>query len=271
VHDLVRAARVADLGLLDREHALRDMTRALTLTENAPNAATEIEALARELDQTRPELGEQDARRALVRAHLELGQQLGQPFGPKLVRRAANLLANELGDDSASFDALKQGATLFPHDLDLYDALEQIAVKIKRLDALDAHLARGAQVATDSGLKRALLQRRGTLLATHLSRHAKAAEVYRELLALDPDSARVFDALRDSLRQASRYQELLKAYTERLARTEELNGRLLLMREMAKLWEVELRNRPSALELWREVKTLAPDDEEAGAALSRLS
>ena len=35
------------------------------------------------------------------------------------------------------------------------------------------------------------------------------------------------------------------------------------MREMAKLWEVELRNRPSAIEVWREVKSLAPDDEEA--------
>ena len=50
--------------------------------------------------------------------------------------------------------------------------------------------------------------------------------MYRELLALDPDSARVFDALRDSLRQAARYQELLKAYTERLARTDELATRL---------------------------------------------
>jgi hypothetical protein len=269
--DLLRAARVADLGLQDREHALRDVTRALALTERAPNAAAAIEALARELDEKRPELGAQDARRSLVRAHLEMAQRAGEPFGPALVRRAARLLSSELGDDSASFDALKQGVTRFPHDLELYDALEQIAIKIKRLDALDAHLARSIQDARDAALKRALLQRRGTLLATHLGRHAKAAEVYRELLALDPDSARVFDALRDSLRQAARYQELLKAYTERISRTDELQTRLLLLREVARLWEVELRNRPSAIEVWREVKSLAPDDEEAGAALSRLS
>ena len=36
VHYLVSAARVADIGLEDREHAVRDMTRALTLTEHAP-------------------------------------------------------------------------------------------------------------------------------------------------------------------------------------------------------------------------------------------
>ena len=43
------------------------------------------------------------------------------------------------------------------------------------------------------------------------------------------------------------------------------------MREMAKLWEIELKNRPSALELWRMVAGLwRPEDEEASAALSRL-
>jgi tetratricopeptide (TPR) repeat protein len=270
VHELVRAARVADLELKDREHALRDMTRALALTQNSARAAAEIEELARELDRERPELGQADARRALVRAHLELGQQVGLPFGPVLVLRAARFLASELRDDSASFDALKQGATLFPQSLELYDALEQAAIKIKRLDALDAHLARSVQSTSDVALKRALLQRRGSFLAIHLGRHAKAADAYRELLVIDPDNGHAFDALRESLRQAARYQDLLKLYTDRLARTQELPHRLMLMREMAKLWEVELKNRPSAIELWQSVKGLAPEDEEAGAALSRL-
>jgi tetratricopeptide (TPR) repeat protein len=201
---------------------------------------------------------------------MELAQKVGEPFGPRLVLRAAQLLGEDLKDDSACFDALKQGATWFPNDLELYDGLERAALKIKRFDALDAHLARCLQLASDAEVKRALLERRGTLLASHLQRHAKAAEVYRELLGLDPDNARAFDALRSSLRQAARYQELLKVYTDRLARTEELPSRLTLMREMAKLWEIELKNRPSALEVWRMVAGLAPEDEEASAALSRL-
>jgi tetratricopeptide (TPR) repeat protein len=270
VHCLVRAARVADIGLEDREHAVRDMTRALLLTEHAPRAAAEIEDLARELDKARPALGKHDARRALIQAHMELASKSSEPFGPRLVLRASQLLREDLRDDSACFDALKQGATWFPNDLELYDALEKAALKIKRFDALDAHLARCAQLASDTQVKRALLERRGTLLATHLQRHAKAAEVYRELLALDRDNARAFDALRHALHKAARYQDLIKVYTDRLARTEELPGRLMLMREMAKLWEIELKNRPSAVELWRVVAALAPEDEEASAALSRL-
>jgi hypothetical protein len=270
VHQLVSAARVADVGLEDREHAVRDMTRALVLTEHAPGAAAEIEELARELDRARPALGRHDARRALIQAHMELASKAGEPFGPRLVLRASQLLRDDLRDDSACFDALKQGATWFPNDLELYDGLERAAIKIKRLDALDAHLARCVQLATDREVKRALLERRGTLLATHLQRHAKAADVYRELLVHDPDNARAFDALRHSLHKAARYQDLIKIYTDRLARTDELPHRLKLMREMAKLWEIELKNRPSAVEVWRNVQTLAPEDEEASAALTRL-
>ena len=57
----------------------------------------------------------------------------------------------------------------------------------------------------------------------------------------------------------------------RLQRAEDADRRLPLMREMALIWEVELKNRASARELWTEVHALAPQDEEAGRALERLS
>jgi tetratricopeptide (TPR) repeat protein len=179
-------------------------------------------------------------------------------------------LRDELGDASACFDALKQGAAMFPNDLDLYDALERAAIKIRRLDALDAHLARCEQRASDPQVKRALLQRRGRLLAEHLQRPAKAADVYRELIALQPEDDATFDALLQCLRQAGRYQDLLKAYSERLATIGDAGARVQLLRQMARVWEVELKNRPGAIEVWHEVKALVPDDEEAAAALGRL-
>ena len=132
--------------------------------------------------------------------------------------RAAQLLGDDLRDDSACFDALKQGVTWFPNDLDVYDGLERAALKIKRFDALDAHLARCAQLASVAQVERALLERRGTLLATHLQRHAKAAECTASCSRSTRTTRSAFDALRSSLRQAARYQELIKVYTDRLAR-----------------------------------------------------
>jgi hypothetical protein len=267
---LLRAARVADLGAKDREHAIRNIARALALTEHLPAVAGEIEELARELDRARPELGQQDARRNLVQAHMELARNAGEAFGPVLVLRASQLLRDELADKSACFDVLKQGAAMFPNDLELYAALERAAIEIKRLDALDAHLARCEQRASDPQVKRALLQRRGRLLAEHLERPAKAADVYRELIALQPDDQDAFEALLRSLRKAGRYQDVLKAYSERIAKTDDARVRVQLLRQTAQVWEVELKNRPGAIEVWHAVKAIAPDDEEAAAALSRL-
>ena len=267
---LMRHAEIADLGLKDREQAMRSLTRALTLSERSPQVAAEIEDVARSLDRARPELGRGDAMRSLVRAHIDLAQHLGEPFGPLLVLRASQLLRSDLEDESACFDVLKQGATLFPDDLDLYDALERSAVLIKRLDALDAHLSRAIQRSNDAELRLGLLQRRGKLLGEHLKRYGKAAEVYRELLALDPDDQAARDALPTMLRRDGRYQDLLRLYDEWLQRSDDPTQRIQLMREKAKLWEMELRNRSGAIEVWRKVLELSPDDSEASAMLSRL-
>jgi tetratricopeptide (TPR) repeat protein len=267
---LLKAARTADLGLRDREQAMRDLRGALALTRREPGARAEIEQLVRELDQERPELGEKDARIGLINAHMTLAQQSTEPFGPELVRQAARLLREELSDEPACFDALKQGAALFPNDLELYDALEQAALATKRLDALDAHLARSVQRADSPQVKQALLRRRGHLLAEHLDRHAKAAEVYRALLLLDTSDEAAFDALVRSLRRAGRLQDLVKLFDERLAATDDRKQSLSLLRQKAQLWEVELKNRPSAVDTWQRILRISPDDTEASAALERL-
>ena len=267
---LMRHAEIADLGLKDREQAIRSLTKALTLSEHSPQVAAEIEDVARNLDRARPELGRGDAMRSLIRAHIELAQRLGEPFGPLLVLRASQLLRSDLEDESACFDVLKQGATLFPDDLDLYDALERSALQIKRLDALDAHLSRAVQRSNDAELRLGLLQRRGNLLGEHLKRYGKAAEVFRELLSLAPNDEGARRALPDMLRRDGRYQDLLRLYDEWLQRTNDPSQRVELMREKAKLWELELRNRSGAIEVWRKVLELSPDDSEASAMLARL-
>ena len=268
---LIRQARIADLGMKDREQAMRNLTEALALTAALPQVATEIEDLARELDKARPEVGQHDALRGVVRAHLDLAQNTPAPFGPELVLRAAKMLQERLRDEPAAFDALKQGATSFPEHLELYDALERVALRIKRLDALDAHLARAVQRVDDRELKRGLLRRRGNLLGEHLQRHAKAAEVYRELLALDPDDSEARKAAPSMLRKAGRFQDLIKVYDAWLAEEQDPDARVTLLREKARLWEVELRNRPSAQDVWRQVLALAPDDAEARNAVGRMS
>jgi hypothetical protein len=266
----LKAARAADLGLKDRELALSYMERILALTERLPGIAEDLEQLARELDDKRPELGKHDARLGLIRAHMELGRGSPEPLGPLLMLRASQLYQSELRDEAACFDALKEAATLFPDDVDLYDALEQAGIRLKRLDALEAHLTRVVQRTRDPEAKMALLERRGRLLAEHLDRAAKAADAYRELSVLKPNDGEIRQRLFACLRKAGRYQELLKLLRERVELGGEERERLALLRQIAGLWENELRNKPNAIQTWQELLVLAPEDSSAQAELSRL-
>jgi hypothetical protein len=265
----VAAARSADLLLHDREQANACLRRALTRSEHG--GAQAIEAAATALDLARPELGEYDARRALLRAHLELAEQAPESFRSALVLRAARFAREVLHDEASGFDVLRSGAAWPPFNDALLDALEAAALRINRLDALDAQLARSAERSESEPDRRRLLARRARILTDHLSRFDQAAQVYDRLLELAPRDAQTAEHLLRCLRKAGRHRELLRACERRLLHTPDPELKLPLMREMATIWEVELKNRASALAIWHDVRAIAPRDEEAALALERLS
>jgi tetratricopeptide (TPR) repeat protein len=270
VRELLRAARTADAGLGDREQASAYLKRALGLTRTAAETGDEIFAVAADLDRQRPEVGKEDARRALVRAHLDLGESEPTPFGPSLFVRAATLLETRLADAAGAFDALKQGAGAFLEDEALFGALERSADAIGRLDALDAQLARWIERAQDDQTRKRLLRRRGHLLGDRLGRHAKASEVFDALVDLDPRDRGARDAWLDALERSGEYPALARACMRAIGHAETDDDRVALWRRVAVLWERELKHRVNALEAWRELLALAPDDADATAALARL-
>ncbi len=270
ISSLLEAARTSDIGLGDREEANTCLRRALALTEQAPQLTRAIEELAAELDRARPALGKEDARRALVRAHVELAADATAEFHDALFIRAARFLRDELHDEAASFDTLRQGTSNAPFSESLLDALEASTLHLGRLDALHAHFARIADRAADKQDKQRLLLRRARVLDEHLGRADQAAQAYERALELDPENEAVATQLVTCLKKAGRYRELLHALDRRLQRVSDVSQRLPLMREMASIWEIELKNRASARELWIAVHALAPQDEEAGRALERL-
>jgi tetratricopeptide (TPR) repeat protein len=265
------AARTADLGLRDREQANASLRRALALTGRVPERAAAVEQAAAELDLARPELGTEDARRALLRAHLELAEHVEPEFRTQLILRAARLAREALADEGASFDALRSGAGSPPFADALLDALEEAAVRIGRLDALDAQLSRSVERSDATEDKRRLLARRARVLKDRLLRFDQAAQVYERLLELSPSDAQAAELLVSCLRKAGRHRELLRACERRLIHVPEPERKLPIMREMATIWEVELKNRASAMAIWNDVRELAPQDEEATQAILRLN
>lgn len=218
-----------------------------------------------------PELGEDDARRGLLRVQLDRAWAADDAtLTTRLVLHAAKKLRTSLGDSAAAFDALKRGVANAPGDGELLDAIEAIAVELGRLDALDAHLARLIAQTQDPDRELALLRRRGTLQLDKLDRAANAADSFAAVLALAPDDEDAANRLATALERAGRYQELVRALEGRLARASEVPSQVELLRRLATLWEVQLKNRPNALDRWNQLRELAPEDSEAAAAITRL-
>ncbi len=268
---ILRAARLSDDALQDRERAVAYLRQALALTEHAPDAADVIWQTAVAFDAARPELGADDARRAVIRAHRDIAEKAPRELGSALILRAAQLLRTEMKDVAGTFDALRHGAGLFPTSPDVLEALWDVAHETKRLDALDAHLSRLIDDALDSKTAVALLRQRGRLLEGPLARHADAAEVYGKLLQLDPSNEEAPGKLRACLMRAGRFQDLLLVIDKQAQRTASAHDRLELLKETARVWEDHLKNRWEALDAWRKVLASVPDDEDGLAAITRLS
>ncbi|HEX2676887.1 MAG TPA: hypothetical protein VHM19_09610, partial [Polyangiales bacterium] len=267
---LLRAARLCDTALEDRDRANTYMKSALAIAKTDATLAGEIVKAAVELDHQRPDRGSDAALRFLVRAHRELAEKADPEIGTALILQGHTLLKDRLDDERGAFDLLRQGLSYFPLRDDLYAVLLERATEWKRLDALDAHLSRAVDDALDPKSAAVLLARRARLLEGPLGRPQDAADAFARLSQLRPDDLEAAEKVRASLRKAKRYQDLLLALHKQLQRVKNADEKLALLKEAALTWENDLKNRWEALDAWRKVLDFAPDDADAKSAVVRL-
>jgi len=266
---LLRGARFASATAEDRSATYAYLEAALAATRTDAALWERCVSLAQRLD-----AGAEDAEHshllALIAAHRKVAERSPAAVGVTLLRRASRLVEDKLGDERVAFDLLRAGATLFPLDENMYDSLLERAEATNHLDALDAHLARGVDEALDPRTAASLLARRARLLEGPLGRPDDAANVYAKLLQLRPDDQHAASKLRDSLRRARRFQDLLVVIHKQTQRAKTPEEKIELLKETAQVWELDLRNRWEAVDAWGKVLELAPNDNEAQRAMGRL-
>lgn len=267
---LLRAARLCDSGLLDREQAFQYVAPAIALTIRSPELIDRIEACIHAMDENRPELGASDAKKTLVGVYRAIAERSEEnpAGGAELLLRAARIL-DELGDSAEAFRCRLLAATYaaLPHVL---DEVEESAAALGREVDLDRHFAKLVEDALDQNTAVDLLRRRGALLE-RLERFREAADVYRRLAMLRKDDADVADRMLHCLRHTGEYQDLLVALDREIARSDDDARTLALLREAAVVWERKLGNRWEAIDCLKKVLERAPDDEDASEALERLN
>jgi hypothetical protein len=270
VHLLLRAARLCDGALRDRERANQYLKLAIEAAADSDALAAQVEAAALELDSERPELGADAARRALVRSEREVAERADPAVAVRLLLRAADMMRRQLDDERSAFDLLRQGVALQPSSDEMFGALLELAERLKRLDAVDAHLSRLIDETIEPAASVVLLRRRGALLEGPLNRFQDAAAVYTKLLQIRPDDAEASTKLLASLRRSGRHQDLLLVLNKQLQRTRDRAVRVELLRQIATTWERDIKNRWEALDAWKAVLREAGEDEGARTAVERL-
>ena len=267
---LLRGARFASTAADDRASAHAYLEAALESARAELALWEQCVTFAQQLDTQAGGAEPNASLRALAAAHRRVAEHSEPAVGASLMLRASRLLEDRLDDARGAFDVLRAGSALFPLDENLYDNLLERAEAAGRLDALDAHLSRGVDDALDPRTAACLLARRARLLEGQLGRPDDAANVYAKLLQLRPDDLQAASKLRDSLRRARRFQDLLVVVHKQTLRAKRPEEKLELLKESAHVWELDLKNRWEAVDAWRKVLELAPGDNEALRALSRL-
>ncbi len=197
VEAFLRAAKLADGPLADRERAIAIIGQAVLQTANAPELLSTIEVAVRELDDLRPEVGPGAARRALIEVYRTLAERVAEDSpqtGGEMLRRAASLLVEDLGDDAQAFEYLVNATTLAPGREDILDELEQLAEKTDRFPDFASHLGQLVEDALDQATAAALLKRRGRIVEVELEQYSEAADVWAQLLAVSRTDPRCLRA-----------------------------------------------------------------------------
>lgn len=268
---MLRAAELCDVALSDRERGLRYLAQAAQLAAPDVPLLDAVEETASRIDQAHAAKGSASIRRALTKVYRRLSERLAQSApreGAEMLMRTAYLHEADLEEAAEALQCMKEASALAPNWAEALDKLEQQARAAGELEELNGHLAFLVEESLDSATAAALLKRRALLLSD-MSEFGRAADVYKQLLTLQPENDWAEEGLRESFQRSGRYQDLLLVLDRRLKRTEG-QARIDLLKEMAELWEVRLSNRWEALDLWKRVLREAPSDEEAQASITRL-
>ncbi|MEZ4337143.1 MAG: hypothetical protein R3B82_10990 [Sandaracinaceae bacterium] len=269
VEALLRAARLSEVTLGDRDRATHYFALAIALTVRSPELAYVVEEVAKGLDARPAAVG--GLRRAVVEIYAALAEDMEEnPVGgASLLLRASRILHEELHDDDSAFAVLKRAATFAPSEAPVLDELERFARHLKRLGDLDRHLAKLVEEALDKDTASGLLVRRGDLLE-ELGLFGQAGEVWTRLSSVTSGAPEARERLRAALRRAGKLEDLLVALQRDFRSTDDPSEKLELRRQIARVWDQDLRNVWEALDAWKKVLKDAPGDPEAEQTIARL-
>lgn len=258
---LHRVAEGYEVGADDPARAYDALGRALK--EDPLNAETQsrIERLARAL-------GKWDD---LVKRYGALVEGLAdEELKNATYHKIALLNEIELGRDDAAAVAYARALDVSPRDLRAANALEQIYIRNADYPHLVVLLGKKVEIVDDPALKKELCFKAAQIHEEVLESPEKAIDAFRQVLALDEGDAAALENLERLYIRLSRWSDLKDIYAKKAELAQNPAEKKQMLFVLGQVYDRELGDAERAIETYRAILDLDPDDFEAMQALDRL-
>jgi tetratricopeptide (TPR) repeat protein len=188
----------------------------------------------------------------------------------EILFRIAQIARFELGNAERAAEAYRDVLSIDDADLDSLDALIGLSEEGGDFAALVDLLLSRAQYTNEPTEAAGFRHRAATLYVGPLEDPARAVDVYREILDMDPIDGNAISQLETLYQQLERWEDLKDLFLQRLDNAAGDENRAAILGLLADLAEQRFEDYDEAAEYLNEVVMIAPFDEQASTGLERL-
>lgn len=188
-----------------------------------------------------------------------------------LFHRVGAIYEDMIGDLEKSIDAYRRAYLEDDTDFETIAALERLYTQGKQWNDLIDVLRRRLDLEEDLDSRVAILHRVAEVFNDELEDTFEATNAYQAVLTEAPEDMGALDAL-DRLHLAGeRWPELLEVLQAKAQQTTDPEALVEIRLRIGKLQQTELLDHEAAIETFREVLVVVPDNEEALGALEKIA
>jgi tetratricopeptide (TPR) repeat protein len=192
----------------------------------------------------------------------------------ELYGRIAHLRDDRLKDDKGAFEALCALMPLEPDDTQIRQRLLAVGKRLGEHRRMAESLVATAARSSSPPARGEILMHAAALFRDRLEEPARAEEVYRQILAIDPDDAELVvpaaKALAEIYQEETAYQKLAEVLSIQVKLVDDAGERADLYARIANIREELLEDEAKAIEAWRCRLGDDANDPTALKALERL-
>lgn len=184
--------------------------------------------------------------------------------------QAAKVAQFELGNTAKAIESYREVLDLDAGDLDAMDALISLTEEAQDFTGLVELLLARAQNTSDPAESNGFRHRAATLFVGPLESPAKAVDVYREVLDMDPVDQGAISQLEALFGQLERWSDLQDLYLQKLDNATDPSDRVEILRGLAGLSEHRFDEPEDAIGHLQDILMTSPDDRYANDDLERI-